>query len=228
MSAPNQPPCGSSSGRSTRRRHAQGFTLLELLVAIALMGILAVLCFRGLDSVITSRERITAASDEMRALSTAFAQLDQDLRRSWPVRLFRLKQRPVGFVAGDSQNDPLLMVLMREGSGEQPAQLQRVVYRLNRGVLERGFSQWQSFGFKPEVRLERLIWQPLVNGVSGLAFRAWIPGKGWLAGEALTDLSSQPIPKAAAEAAVFDTPTGVEVSIVRAGQSLRRLFSVED
>ena len=67
-------------------RH-RGFTLLELLIAIALMALLAVLGWRGLDSVLRSRERIAANSDDLRGLSVAFSQLDEDLRRSWVVRL---------------------------------------------------------------------------------------------------------------------------------------------
>ncbi len=220
--------------RRIRAGHrARGFTLLELLVAVALMGVLAVLCWRGLDSVVTSRERITAAADEMRALSTAFTQIDQDLRRSWPVRLFQLRaQRPVGFVAGRTDRDPLMMVLLREGSVSEPAQLQRVVYRLNNGVLERGFSQWRSYEFEPEIDPERLVWQPLINGVSGLAFRAWDGSRGWLAGEALTDLTKQPVPASNNQnmsvIELYDGPRGVEVSLVRNGQSLRRVFAIED
>ncbi|MGH1360047.1 MAG: type II secretion system protein GspJ [Burkholderiaceae bacterium] len=209
---------------------SRGFTLLELLVAVALMGVLAVLCWRGLDSVITSRERITAAADEMRALSTAFTQMDQDLRRSWPVRLFHLQtQRPVGFLAGRSDRDPLMMVLLREGSSAQPAQLQRVVYRLNNGVLERGFSQWQSYEPDVEIKLDQLIWQPLINGVSGLSFRASV-NRQWLAGESLTDLTQKALPRGNAEGIIelYDGPRGVEVSLVRGGQSLRRVFAIED
>ena len=75
------------------RRHA-GFTLLELLVAVALMAILAVLSWRGLDSVLTSREHIMRHTDETRAISVLFSQLDEDLRRSWPLRHLDALFRP--------------------------------------------------------------------------------------------------------------------------------------
>lgn len=63
--------------RSSRR--AAGFTLIELLVAVALLAILAVLSWRGLDAVIQSRERLVTESDELRSLTLALAQLEEDL-----------------------------------------------------------------------------------------------------------------------------------------------------
>ncbi|NBY17349.1 MAG: prepilin-type N-terminal cleavage/methylation domain-containing protein, partial [Betaproteobacteria bacterium] len=71
---------------SAPRRSRAGFTLLELLVAIALLGVLAVLCWRGLESVLSSRDRLTRESEGLRALTIAFAQVDDDLRRTWAVR----------------------------------------------------------------------------------------------------------------------------------------------
>ena len=64
---------------------AAGFTLIELLVAVALLAILAVLSWRGLDAVIQSRERLVTESDELRSLTLALAQLEEDLLGTWPV-----------------------------------------------------------------------------------------------------------------------------------------------
>ena len=60
-------------------RRAAGFTLIELLVAVALLAILAVLSWRGLDAVVQSRERLVTESDELRSLTLALAQLEEDL-----------------------------------------------------------------------------------------------------------------------------------------------------
>lgn len=210
-------------------RTTRGFTLLELLVAVALMALLSVLCWRGLQAVLDGRDRITLAANEIRALSTAFTQMDQDLRRSWPVRLFDLPQRPIVFLAGSNEADPLMMLVMRESVASDPLQLQQVVYRLSDGVLERGFSPWSSSSFT-EVRLDDMVWQPLINQVEGLAFRAVLPNGQWLAGRGLLDLAARPRPPAAQNGANagYDGPIGVEITMNRNGDSINRLFAVQD
>jgi len=128
----------AASGRSRIR----GFTLIELLIAAALLAVLAVLSWRGLDSVLASRQRIVAASDELRSLTLAFAQLDEDLRRSWPVRLLRLPTPSITFAVAGEQAAASLQLLRETAGATEPTQVQRVAWRLRDGVLERGFGAW--------------------------------------------------------------------------------------
>ena len=210
------------------RAKSKGFTLLELLIAVSLMAVLSLMCWRGLQAVIDGRDRITLAANEIRALSTAFTQMDQDLRRSWPVRLFNLPQRPIMFLQGDSDNDPLTLVLTRESTASEALQIQQVLYRVKEGVLERGFSEWSGTGYT-EIRLDDMVWQPLINGVEGMAFRAWVPGAGWLAGRGLLDLAAKPRPAVnPGVAPTYDGPIGVEITVNRGGESIQRLFAVKD
>jgi len=210
------------------RTRSKGFTLLELLIAVSLMAVLSLMCWRGLQAVIDGRDRITLAANEIRALSTAFTQMDQDLRRSWPVRLFNLPQRPIMFLQGDKENDPLTLVLTRESTASESLQIQQVLYRVRDGVLERGFNEWSGTGYT-EIRLDDMIWQPLINGVEGVAFRAWVPGAGWLAGRGLLELAAKPRPPVNPnEPSKYDGPIGVEITVNRAGESIQRLFAVKD
>ena len=78
--------------RARRGRSGRGFTLIELLVACALMAVLALLSWRGLESILQSRERLMIASDELRSLTLAFSQMDEDLLKSWPVNLLKLDE----------------------------------------------------------------------------------------------------------------------------------------
>ena len=66
-------------------KRAAGFTILELLIAVSLLSVLAVLSWRGMEAVINGRDAIVERSDELRALTAASSQVEEDLRRSWPV-----------------------------------------------------------------------------------------------------------------------------------------------
>lgn len=201
-------------------RRAAGFTLLELLVAVALMAILAVLSWRGLDSVLASREHITGHTDETRAISVLFSQLDEDLRRSWPLRhLDALGRRPLAFVRDDIDG-PVRIDLLREAPIDSPVRFERVVYRLRDGLIERGFGPWRP-GAENELPLQ--VWQPLLAEVDDIAWRGWLAGRNaWQDGAALVSL-----PPGAAADRQFD-PAGVELTLLRRGERLRRVFALRD
>ncbi len=55
-----------------------GLTLIELLVAIAILGIIAVLGWKGLDSIIFSQKELSNSVDDIRNLQLIFAQLQTD------------------------------------------------------------------------------------------------------------------------------------------------------
>jgi type II secretory pathway component PulJ len=95
--------------------------------------------WRGLDSVVRGREHITESSDALRALSVTFTQLEDDLRRSWPARLMNPGMPPIAFVEEVPGAPPAMHLLRELPPDSGAAQLQRVVWRLRGGVLERGF-----------------------------------------------------------------------------------------
>jgi len=191
-------------------RGARGFTLIELLIAAALLAVLAVLSWRGLDAVLASRRQIVASSDELRALMVAFSQLDEDLRRSWPVRLLKLQTPSIGFTVSGEQAVATLEMLRESGAATEATQLQRVAWRLRDGRIERGFGAWSAVpgaggaaGAAPppgfgagsgpagggqvgaEAGAGGLIWQPVLIGVASLQMQGWVAGQGWIAAESL-------------------------------------------
>ena len=82
---------------------AQGFTLVELLVAISVMALLALVSWRGLDGMVRSQERTRAHADEVLALQTVLAQWSADLDAlqaidhteplAWDGQVLRLTRR---------------------------------------------------------------------------------------------------------------------------------------
>lgn len=217
-----------AGGARAGARRRRGFTLLELLVAIALMAVLAVLCWRGLDAVLRGRERIQATSNDTRRLVTAFAQLEEDLRRSWPARRLGLEQFPLVFLPADNDGPPGLAML-RVGVGEEAGRVQRVVYRVRSGVFERGFGAWRASlaGGGDVESVVALTWQPLVDGVAAVEYRGWVETrKAWISGEALTRLPPPTV--AATGGAPYGGISGIELVLIRGDARFVRLFAVED
>ena len=222
------------------RRRAGGFTLLELLIAVTLMSALALMSWRALDSLIDARERITRASDDLRELVVAFAQLEEDLRRAWPVRLIDAGRAAVALVPDGDGRDTIgggVLDLLREApavaalapgaaAASDPARasgLQRVVWRLDRGRLERGFVAWwpgSAETLRPASDVQApggagVTWQPVAAGVDSIAWRAYLPGRGWLGPGQRAEDPATPV-------------TGIEIALIRGGQRIVRVFSVRD
>src|SRR3546814_14883872 len=59
------------------RSAQQGFTLIEVLVALALMALLSLISWRALDSVERSSERLQASSDDTLALVRVLGQIEK-------------------------------------------------------------------------------------------------------------------------------------------------------
>ena len=84
-------------------RRQRGFTLVELLVALALMALMAAMSWRGLDGMVGAQKRLSQHSDDVLALQTALAQWGADLDAlalqpntpniDWDGRALRLLRR---------------------------------------------------------------------------------------------------------------------------------------
>jgi len=78
-------PTASANAHTRAWAKQQGFTLIELLIAITLMAVLAGLSWRGLDSLMRSRDITQAQVDKTAVLQTVLAQWQADLNAVQPV-----------------------------------------------------------------------------------------------------------------------------------------------
>ena len=89
------------------RRQTKGFTLVEVLVAIAVMALMALMSWRGIDGMLRTQSGLQTRADELRTLQAALAQWQTDLSQladlshtpSWDwdgkvLRLTRLAPAP--------------------------------------------------------------------------------------------------------------------------------------
>ena len=82
-----RPAQGQRSARPPRpdARRQSGFTLVELLLAIAVMSLLAILSWRGLDGMVRAQEITRQRADDMLVLQAALAQWGADLDAVTPI-----------------------------------------------------------------------------------------------------------------------------------------------
>ncbi|KAE8760946.1 prepilin-type N-terminal cleavage/methylation domain-containing protein [Paraburkholderia madseniana] len=164
--------------RSERRGRsgARGFTLIELLVAIAIMAVIAVLSWRGLDQIIRGRETITNAMEDERVFAQLFDQMRIDVRQA-------ASDDESGQAAVSVSGNVLQIVREMVLPGTAP-RLQVVRYRVSEGRVVRYASP--PLGNVGELRGalrggEGNGWTavPLMGGVGAISARLYVPKVGW-------------------------------------------------
>ena len=115
------------------RRHARGFTLIELLVAVALLALLSLVSWRGIDSMARAQQQIRERADALLSLQGALAQWQSDLDAAVNVE-------PTTAI---DWNGSALRLTRRGSAGEDPA-LRVVAWTLRNDADGPHWHRWQS------------------------------------------------------------------------------------
>lgn len=164
------------------RSTAAGFTLIELLVAIGILAMVAVLGWRGLDSIVRSREVLNAQLDQSRGMQLTFAQMQSDcdhLAGASAAAAAGVSNTLLNGRANLSAEQDRLILVRLAASELEPQQLQVVTYRLLGGVLTRRESNgtrdlavldtlWQAARDDTDTSTADVV---LMRGVDSMALR---------------------------------------------------------
>jgi general secretion pathway protein J len=187
-------------------KRASGFTLVELLVAISILAIVAVLGWRGLDGIVRARLSLAEQMETTRGMQLAFAQMQSDCEHVATTEL--IAGRP--FLLADTDRLTLVRTVFAEN---EPARLQVVAYRVRDGVLTRR----ESNATRDLAQLD-VLWLAATSdadttppvtlqaGVTGMQLQTW-EVNGWRQRQA-----------APGEFALPQPATGLQVALQAKGQ----------
>jgi general secretion pathway protein J len=164
-------------------KRAAGFTLIEMLVAITLLAVIAMLSWRGLDATIRGRDSISASLAETRLLGRYFSQLQYDM---------------LNVVTADEVSGPPIrirpdeLVLIRHlGAGNgSPTQMQVVRYQLKDHQLRRSASYPLSTLSQLSDALAHMddFASVVADGrVQSMSLSVWVPRSGWTSNQAVVE-----------------------------------------
>jgi general secretion pathway protein J len=194
----------------TRRARHKGLTLVELLVAISVLGFVAVLGWRGLDSIVRARIALTSDMEQTRGMQLAFAQLQSDCAHL--VSPSALPNR-IPLAVGQGR----LTLVRTVFADNQPSRLQVITYRVNDGMLTR-----RESAATRDLRELDTLWQTAVNDtdtgqavtlqsdVAAMTMRLWI-SDGWRT-------EADAVITIGGSTATPSVPTGLEVTMQLRGR----------
>lgn len=157
--------------------HHRGFTLIEVLIAMAIFAILSVLSYSGLQSVIDSKTQTEAQLERLQALQTSLMTISADMQ-------FLVNRQSINALGSDlhslsTENSDYLIEITRNSwrnpsASQARSTLQRVAYHLDEDKLIRTY--WRYIDRADD---EAKVDRTLIQNIESLEFRFMDEDNEW-------------------------------------------------
>ncbi|MEB0048382.1 MULTISPECIES: prepilin-type N-terminal cleavage/methylation domain-containing protein [unclassified Pseudomonas] len=185
-------------------KRQQGFTLIEVMVAIMLMAIVSVIAWRGLDSVTRADAHLQASTEQTEALLRTLNQLERDVAMRASIELSEPAKpgvdddppptAPAALTVRSTDGKGFRLDVIRSAADGHGG-LQRVRWWLKGDALYRAVAEARS-QYPLPAPMEGVA---VLTQVSAATLRVWETDKGW------RSLSGNR----------QENPLGIEISVTR-------------
>lgn len=164
-------------------KRQQGFTLIEVMVAILLMAVVSLIAWRGLDSVTRADSHLQASSEQSDGLLRALNQLQRDVEMRAGIELTEPKKvgvddepvtAPAALTVRSSDSKGFRLDIIRTAA-DQPGALQRVRWWVKGDTLYRAVAEARSRYPLPAPGNGMAV----LSDISDVQVRVWEVDKGW-------------------------------------------------
>lgn len=157
-----------------------GFALIELLTALLILSLLALISYRGLATVLDSREHVGRETHKWRDVAAFFARFERDLNLASP-RPSRIGSGPTmssapGWLGQQGGAQGSRLEFNRFAAAEGVESERRIAYQLNEN-REIELLLWPGVDVAPTSRPSRY---PVLSGVRRLEWRYLDRGLAWV------------------------------------------------
>lgn len=188
----------------------RGFTLIDLLTALLILSLLALMSYRSLGAVLDAREHVTREADKWRQVSSFFARFERDVQLVAPRPVRSASGSAPAWLGRPATTSGPRLEISRFASAEGVDTPRRVAYTLNE-KQEIELWLWPGLDVTPDVLPARY---PVLGGVTTFEFQYLNADRAWVGAW----------PTSPVDAAI---PRAVRLRIVLAsGEDIVRVFAL--
>ena len=169
---------------SARRTGTRGFTLIEIMSALLVLSLLALMSYRGLGAVLDAREHTRAETDKWRRVSAFLARFERDVQLAAPRPVRSASATSTDTTTGTSPawrgdfvtTDQARLEFSRFAATEGVDTARRIAYRLNEKD-EVELWLWPGLDIAPDTLPARY---PVLAGVKTFELQYLNPALVWV------------------------------------------------